>query len=156
MAHVLLNMSKLFYCHHISSMKEAYNHNQEAAIQLMQNQIGQMAEGFQESPLDGSLSSVSRFQKKGRESETITEVVEIASSQSTPLVPPPETPPLIDIIDSSCDKFPIENNSLSGNPTPSSDSVVESPSPSRIPCGDSDSLVEESGHPLAQYDESLT
>ncbi|GJR75994.1 hypothetical protein Tco_0088359 [Tanacetum coccineum] len=213
--------------HHISSMKEAYNHNQEAAIQLMQNQIGQMAEGFQESPLgvlpsntvtkplaelnvitsmdgltlDGSfIHHFLVYQKKEQESETITEVVEIASSQSTPLVPPPETPPLstpkpkedpkpnpheplipypsrlkeeqfqalenptgradhfvyrIDIIDSSCDKFPIENNSLSGNPTPSSDFVVESPSPSRIPCGDSDSLVEETDTLLSHIDDSL-
>ncbi|GKE41475.1 hypothetical protein Tco_1468759, partial [Tanacetum coccineum] len=32
--------------------------------------------------------------EKEQESETITKVVEIASSKSTPLVPPPETPPL--------------------------------------------------------------
>ncbi|GKG17663.1 hypothetical protein Tco_0362620, partial [Tanacetum coccineum] len=49
----------------------------------------------------------------------------------------------IDIVDSLCDNFPIENNSMSGNPAPSSDSVVESPSPSPIPYKDSDSLVEE-------------
>ncbi|GJV30498.1 hypothetical protein Tco_1386946 [Tanacetum coccineum] len=34
------------------------------------------------------------YQEKEQEPETITEVVEIPSSQSTPLVPPPETPPL--------------------------------------------------------------
>ncbi|GJV90516.1 hypothetical protein Tco_1538329 [Tanacetum coccineum] len=125
--------------------------------------------------LDGSFIPNSNFlvyQEKKQEPETITEVVEIASSKSTPLVPPPETPPLftpkpkenfepnphqplipypsrlkeenfqalknptgraghfiyrIDIVDSLCDKFSIENNSMSGNPTPSSDFVVESP-----------------------------
>ncbi|GJY14716.1 hypothetical protein Tco_0385138 [Tanacetum coccineum] len=159
--------------------------------------MGQMAEGFQESPLgvlpsntmtdplaklnvitsvdgltlDRSFIPHSNFlvyQEKEQESETITEVVEIASSKSTPIVPPPTTPPLstpklkedlepnphqplipypsrlqeenfqalenptgrvdyfvyrLDIVDSLCDKFPIENNSLSGNPTPSSDSM---------------------------------
>ncbi|GKF60146.1 hypothetical protein Tco_0176932 [Tanacetum coccineum] len=34
------------------------------------------------------------YQEKEQEPETITEVVEIASSKSTPLVPPSETPPL--------------------------------------------------------------
>ncbi|GJS50628.1 reverse transcriptase domain-containing protein [Tanacetum coccineum] len=169
----------------ISSMQEAYNRNQEASIQLMQNQMGQMEETFQERPscvppsdtetylreerkavttmsgltLDGSFIPHSDFlvyQEKEQEPETITEVVEVASSQSTPLVPPPETLPLstpkpkenlkpnphqppipsrlqeekfqalknstgradyfvyrIDIVDSLCDKFPIENNSLS-------------------------------------------
>nr|GEU95825.1 hypothetical protein [Tanacetum cinerariifolium] len=53
--------------YHIANMQETYDRNQEAVIQLMQNQI---------------------------EPETITEVVEIASSQSTPLVQPLETPPL--------------------------------------------------------------
>ncbi|GKE33947.1 hypothetical protein Tco_1453269 [Tanacetum coccineum] len=105
------------------------------------------------------------YQDEELEPETITKVVEIASSQSTPLIPHPETPPLskedlepnphqplipypsrlkeenfqalenptgradhfvyrIDIVDSLCDKFPIENNSMSGNPTPSSDYVT--------------------------------
>ncbi|GJT10360.1 hypothetical protein Tco_0857402 [Tanacetum coccineum] len=47
--------------------------------------------------LDGSFIPHSNFlvyQDEELEPETITEVVEIASSQSTPLVPPPETPPL--------------------------------------------------------------
>ncbi|GJW84066.1 hypothetical protein Tco_0157211 [Tanacetum coccineum] len=203
----------------ISSMQEAYNQNQEASIQLMQNQMGQMEETFQERPscvpssdtetypqeerkavttmsgltLDGSFIPHFNFlfyQEKEQESETITEVVEIASSQSTPLVPPLETPPLsapkpeedrkpnphqlsipswfkeeifqalenptgradhfvykIDIVDSLCDKFPIKNNSLSGNPTPS-DSMVESPSPSPIPYEDSDSLIRVVAVPL--------
>ncbi|GJY86271.1 reverse transcriptase domain-containing protein [Tanacetum coccineum] len=196
--------------YHIASMQETYNRNQEVAIQLIQNQMGQMAEALQERPscvpssntvtkprvelksittvdgltLDGSLiphSNLLVFQ----EPETITGVVEIASSQSTPLAPPPETLPLstpkpkenpklnprqplissrlqkdkfqalenptgcadhfiyrIDIVDSLCDKFPIENNSLSDNPTPS-DLVVASLSPSPTPCGDSDFLLEE-------------
>ncbi|GJW64923.1 hypothetical protein Tco_0116807 [Tanacetum coccineum] len=138
-------------------------------------------------------------EKNKLEPETITEVVEIASSQSTPLVSPSETPPLfapkpkknldpnphqplipypsrlqeenfqalenptghadhfiyrIDIVDSLCDKFPIENNSLSGNSTPSSDFVVESLSPSLIPCGDSDSLVEEISTLLSHFNDS--
>ncbi|GJZ30705.1 putative reverse transcriptase domain-containing protein, partial [Tanacetum coccineum] len=180
--------------YHFASIRETYDHNQEASIQLMQNQMGQIAEAFQESPLgvlpsntvtdplaelnvitsmdgltlDGSFTPHSNllvYQEKEQEPETITEVVEIASSKSTPLVPPPETPPLstpkpkenlkpnphqlliqeekiqalenptrradhfvyrIDIVDSLCDKFPIENNSLSSNPT-QSDSMVESP-----------------------------
>ncbi|GJT39496.1 hypothetical protein Tco_0939361 [Tanacetum coccineum] len=128
------------------------------------------------------------YQEKDQEPETITEVVEIASSKSIPLVPPLETPPLsapkpkedlkpnpyqppipypcrlheekfqalenpmrradhfvyrIDIVDSLCDKFHIENNSLSGNPTPSSNLVVESLSPSLTPSGEIDLLLEE-------------
>ncbi|GJZ52373.1 hypothetical protein Tco_0606888 [Tanacetum coccineum] len=107
----------------ISSMQEAYNRNQEASIQLMQTQMGQMEESFQERPscvppsdtetypreerkavttmsgltLDGSFIPHSNFlfyQEKEQEPETIKEVVEIASSQSTPFVTPPETPPL--------------------------------------------------------------
>ncbi|GKC51149.1 hypothetical protein Tco_1073894, partial [Tanacetum coccineum] len=61
----------------------------------------------------------------------------------------------IDIVDSLCDKFPIENNSLSGNPTPSSDSVVESLSPLPTPFGDSDSLLEETDTLLSHFDDSL-
>ncbi|GKC30915.1 hypothetical protein Tco_1038209 [Tanacetum coccineum] len=60
----------------------------------------------------------------------------------------------IDIVDSWCDKFPIENNSLSGNPTPSSNSMVESPSPSPIPYKDSDSLMEETGTFLSHFSDS--
>ncbi|GKE02809.1 hypothetical protein Tco_1390792 [Tanacetum coccineum] len=48
--------------------------------------------------LDGSFLPHSNFlvyQEKEQEPETITEVVEIPSSQSTPLVPPPETLPLL-------------------------------------------------------------
>ncbi|GJS51082.1 reverse transcriptase domain-containing protein [Tanacetum coccineum] len=132
--------------YHIASMRETYDQNQEAAIQLMQNQMGQMAKALQESPLgvlpsntvtdprtelkaittmdgltlDGSFIPHYNFlvyQEKEQESETITKVVEIFSSQSTPLVPPPETPPLIDIIDTLCDKFPIQSNESSGRNT---------------------------------------
>ncbi|GKA51371.1 reverse transcriptase domain-containing protein, partial [Tanacetum coccineum] len=212
--------------HHISSMQEAYNRNQEAPIQLMQTQMGRLDVAFQERPLgvlpsntvtdplaelnvitstdgltlDGSLTPHSNFlvyQEEVQGLETIKEVVEIASSQSTPLVPPPKNPPLstpkpkeslepnspfipcpsrfkeeifqalenptgradhfiyrIDIVDSLCDKFPIENNSLSGNPTPSSDSVIESLSPLPIPFGDSDSLVEETDILLSHFNDS--
>ncbi|GKD02138.1 hypothetical protein Tco_1177112 [Tanacetum coccineum] len=181
----------------ISSMQEAYNRNQEA-------QMGQIAEAFQERPScvpPSDTETYPREEQKEQEPETITEVVEIPSSQSTPLVPPPETPPLsapkpkedlkpnphqpsipypsrlkeenfqslenptgcadhfvyrIDIVDSLCDKFSIENNSISGNPTPSSDSVVESPSPSPIPFGDNDSLVEETDTLLSHFNDSST
>ncbi|GKD53191.1 hypothetical protein Tco_1286578 [Tanacetum coccineum] len=104
--------------YHFTSMRETYDQNQEVAIQLMQNQIGQIAD-FQERPLsefpsntrtnppteltvitstdgltlDGSFLPHSNFlvyQEKDQEPETITEVVEIASSKSTPLVPPPK------------------------------------------------------------------
>ncbi|GKA00043.1 RNA-directed DNA polymerase, eukaryota, reverse transcriptase zinc-binding domain protein [Tanacetum coccineum] len=209
--------------YHFASMRETYNQNQDAAFQLMQNQMGQMEETFQERPscvppsdtetypreerkavttmdgltLDGSFIPHSNFlfyQEKEQEPETITEVVEIASSKSTPLVPPPETPPLstpkpkenlepnphqlliqeekfqalenptgradhfvyrIDIVDTLCDKFPIGNNSLSGNPTPSSDSMVESLSPLPTPFEDNDSLVEEIDTLLSQIDDSF-
>ncbi|GKA51025.1 hypothetical protein Tco_0744221 [Tanacetum coccineum] len=152
--------------------------------------------------LDGSFTPHSNFlvyQEEEQEPKTITEVVEIASSKSTPLVPPPETPLLstpkpkenlepnphqplipypsllqeekfqalenptgradyfvyrIDIVDSLCDKFPIENNSMSGNPTPSSDSVVESLSPSLITYEDSDPLLEETDTLLSHFDNS--
>ncbi|GJV23971.1 hypothetical protein Tco_1376666 [Tanacetum coccineum] len=148
----------------------------------MQTQIGQLEEAFQERPLGvlpsntetypreerkavttvsgltlyGSFIPQSNFlvyQEKEQEPETITEVVEIASSQSTPLVSPLETSPLIDIVDSLCDKFPIENNSLSGNSTPSFDLVVESLSLFPIPFEDSDSLMEETDTLLSQIDD---
>ncbi|GJY05885.1 hypothetical protein Tco_0371825 [Tanacetum coccineum] len=75
------------------------------------------------------------YQEKEQEPETITEVVEILALRSNTH--------LIDIVDSLCDKFHIENNSLNGNPTPSSDSVVESLSPSLTPSGEIDLLLEE-------------
>ncbi|GJU81636.1 hypothetical protein Tco_1284001 [Tanacetum coccineum] len=162
----------------------------------MQNQMGHIAKVFQErqscvlpsntdpraelnmiTSMDGLTLDRSLiphplvYQEEEQELETITEVVEIASSQSTPLVPPLETPPLstpkpkedskpnphqpIDIVDSLCDEFTIENNSMSGNPTPSSDYVVESPSPSPIPYEDSDSLVEETDTLLSHIDDSF-
>ncbi|GJX33358.1 hypothetical protein Tco_0243213 [Tanacetum coccineum] len=61
----------------------------------------------------------------------------------------------IDIVDSMCDKFPNQNNSLIGNPTPSSDSLVESLSPLLTPFGDSDSLLEETDTFFSHYDDSL-
>nr|GEW24058.1 RNA-directed DNA polymerase, eukaryota, reverse transcriptase zinc-binding domain protein [Tanacetum cinerariifolium] len=146
---------------------------------------------------DGSFIPRSYFlvyQDKEQEPETITEVVEIPSSQSTTLVPHLETPPLftpkpkenpepnphqplipypswlkekklqalenrtghaghfvyrIDIVDK-----PIKNNSMSGNPTPSSDSVVESLSLLPTPFEDSDSLVEETDTLVSHLDNS--
>ncbi|GJR25414.1 hypothetical protein Tco_1101646 [Tanacetum coccineum] len=105
--------------YHFASMRENYDHNQETSNQLMQNQMGQMEEIFQERQscvlssntdlraelhvitsidgltLDGSFIPHSLvYQEKEQEPKTITEVVEIPSSQSTPLIPPPETPPL--------------------------------------------------------------
>ncbi|GKA96695.1 hypothetical protein Tco_0818790 [Tanacetum coccineum] len=215
--------------YHFASMRETYDQNQEAAVQLTQNQMCQIAEAFQESPLgvlpsntvtdplaelnvitsmdgltlDGSFTPHSNFliyQEKEQEPETITEVVEVASSKSTPLVLPPETPPLfapkpkeniepnphqpsipypsrlqeekfqalenptgradhfvytIKIVDSLCDKFPIKNNFLNGNLTPSSDLVVESLSSFPIPFEDNDSLLEETDTLLSQIDDSF-
>ncbi|GJZ03433.1 hypothetical protein Tco_0536708 [Tanacetum coccineum] len=43
---------------------------------------------------------------------------------------------------------------MSGNPTPSSDSVIESLSPSPIPYGDSDSLMEETDTLLSHFNDS--
>ncbi|GJS30824.1 hypothetical protein Tco_0491444 [Tanacetum coccineum] len=109
--------------YHFASMRETYDQNQEAAIKLMQTQMGRLDKAFQERPLgvlpsdnktypreerkavttmsgltlDGSFIPHSNFlvyQEEEEEPETITEVVEIASSQSIPLVPPLETPPL--------------------------------------------------------------
>ncbi|GKE73181.1 hypothetical protein Tco_1535222, partial [Tanacetum coccineum] len=59
----------------------------------------------------------------------------------------------IDIVDSLCEKFPIENNSLSGNPTPSSDSVVEFLCPLLTPFGDSDSLLQETDTLLSYFND---
>ncbi|GJX41368.1 reverse transcriptase domain-containing protein [Tanacetum coccineum] len=96
--------------YHIASMRETYDQNQEAPIQLMQ--MGQLEEAFQERPLgvlpsdteiypqeehkavttmsgltlDGSFIPHSNFliyQDKELELETITEVVEIKSSGIT-------------------------------------------------------------------------
>ncbi|GJW57233.1 reverse transcriptase domain-containing protein [Tanacetum coccineum] len=145
-------------------------------IDFFYNGLSQSDQDFLNTRASGNLMSKNTHEAltiienkaKDLEPETITEVVEIPSSQSTPLVPPLETPPLstpkpkedpkpnrhqplipypsrlqeekfqalenptgradhfvyrIDIVDSLCDKFPIENNSMSGNPTPSSDSV---------------------------------
>ncbi|GKC77624.1 reverse transcriptase domain-containing protein [Tanacetum coccineum] len=103
--------------YHFASMRETYDQNQDVAFQLMQNQIGQMEETFQERPpcvpprdietypreerkavttMDGLTLDVSFiphsnflfYQEKEQEPETKTEVVEIASSKTTPLIPP--------------------------------------------------------------------
>ncbi|GKC59992.1 hypothetical protein Tco_1087590 [Tanacetum coccineum] len=132
--------------------------------------MGQMKETFQERPscvppsdtetypreerkvvttmdgltLDGSFIPHSNFlfyQEKEQEPETKTEVAYHFVYR-------------IDIGDTLCDKFPIENNSLSGNPTPSSDSMVESLSPLPTPFEDSDSLLEETDTLFSHFDNS--
>nr|GEX58159.1 hypothetical protein [Tanacetum cinerariifolium] len=61
----------------------------------------------------------------------------------------------IDIVDSLCDKSPIENNSLSGNPAPSFDLNVAPLSPFPTPFEDSNSLLEETDTLLSHSDDSL-
>nr|GEY04891.1 hypothetical protein [Tanacetum cinerariifolium] len=56
--------------------------------------------------------------------------------------------------DSECDLSSCENNSMNGNPTPSSDSEVESFSSSLIPYEDSDPLLEETDILLSHFDNS--
>ncbi|GKE15144.1 hypothetical protein Tco_1422721, partial [Tanacetum coccineum] len=146
------NKAKVRTCRNkpqVSSSGETYDYNQEATIQLMQNQMGQMAKALQESPLgvlpsntitdpraklkaitamdgltlDGSFIPHSNFlvyQKKEQEPETITKVVEIFSSQSTPLNLTGRVDHFVfgtDIIDSLFDKFPIQSNESSGRNT---------------------------------------
>ncbi|GKB23983.1 retrovirus-related pol polyprotein from transposon TNT 1-94 [Tanacetum coccineum] len=69
---------------------------------------------------------------------------------------------MIDIFDSTCEdhfhevlKFQKSIHPLSGNPTPSSDLVVASLSPSLTPFGDSDFLLEETDTLLSHFDHSL-
>nr|GEX30486.1 hypothetical protein [Tanacetum cinerariifolium] len=57
--------------------------------------------------------------------------------------------------DSECDLSSCENNSMSGNPTPSSDFEVESLSPPPIPYEDSNPLLEETDILLSHFDDSL-
>nr|GEU53932.1 retrotransposon protein, putative, unclassified [Tanacetum cinerariifolium] len=56
--------------------------------------------------------------------------------------------------DSECDLSSCKNNFISGNPTHSSDSEVESLSPSPIPYEDSDPLLEETDIILSRFDNS--
>nr|GEX56145.1 hypothetical protein [Tanacetum cinerariifolium] len=56
--------------------------------------------------------------------------------------------------DSECDLSSCENNSMSGNPTPSSDYEVDSLSPSHIPYEDSDPLLKETDILLSYFDNS--
>nr|GEW69922.1 hypothetical protein [Tanacetum cinerariifolium] len=56
--------------------------------------------------------------------------------------------------DSECDLSSCENNSMSGNPTPSSDYEVDSVSPSHIPYEDSDPLLKETVILLSYFDNS--
>ncbi|GJW71964.1 hypothetical protein Tco_0128881 [Tanacetum coccineum] len=161
--------------YHFACMRETYEQNQEAAVQLMQNQMGQMAD-FQERPLgelpsnirtnpltelklitstdvltlNGSFLSHSNFLEREQEPETITEVVEIASSKSTPLKknfqaldnPTGRADHFIYRID-IVDNLSIKNNSLSGSLTLSPGPVVESLSSSLTPSREIDLLLEE-------------
>ncbi|GKC41610.1 hypothetical protein Tco_1059332 [Tanacetum coccineum] len=119
--------------------------------------------------LDGSFLPHSNFLviNKDYEPETITEVVEIASSKSTPLVPPPETLPLF----SPKPKENIEPNPHEPLiPYPSRlkeenfqalenltrlDPVVESLSHSLTPSGEIDLLLEEYRHIFLSLDDSI-
>nr|GEW09965.1 hypothetical protein [Tanacetum cinerariifolium] len=56
--------------------------------------------------------------------------------------------------DSECDLSACENNFISGNPTPSSDSEVESLFPTPIPYEESDPLLEETDILLSHFDNS--
>ncbi|GJT11879.1 hypothetical protein Tco_0858921 [Tanacetum coccineum] len=126
--------------------------------QLMQNQMGQMADAFQERALDvlpsnTKTNSLAELKPSipcpSRLQNDKFQALEIPTGRVDHFVY------RIDIVDSMCDKFPIENNSLIGNPTPSSDSLVESLSPLLTPFGDSDSLLEETDTLFSHYDDSL-
>nr|GEX90371.1 hypothetical protein [Tanacetum cinerariifolium] len=159
--------------YHISSMQETYDCNQEAVIQLMQIQMGQMAEALQERSscvppsnivtkpyaelkaitimngltLKGSLiphSNLLVYQEEEQEQETIKEVaLEHPTGRADHFID------RIDIIDSFYDKFPIENNSLSGNPNPSSDLVVAHLLPHKKSSGNTTSHFD---HSLLDYE----
>ncbi|GJX99080.1 reverse transcriptase domain-containing protein [Tanacetum coccineum] len=69
---------------------------------------------------------------------------------------------MIDIFETTCDdhfhkvlKFQKSIHPLSGNPTPSSDLVAASLSPSLTPFGDSDFLLEETDTLLSHFDHSI-
>nr|GEX78070.1 ribonuclease H-like domain-containing protein [Tanacetum cinerariifolium] len=80
---------------------------------------------------------------------------EFIKSSVQNLVPIPSESEDISGSDSECDLSLCENNSMSGNPTPSSYSEVESLSPSPIPYEDSDPLLEETDILLSHFDSSL-
>ncbi|GJQ96117.1 putative ribonuclease H-like domain-containing protein [Tanacetum coccineum] len=56
--------------HHIFSMQEAYNQNQEAPIELMKTQMGQLEEAFKERPLDMLPSHTETYPQEKTESDT--------------------------------------------------------------------------------------
>ncbi|GJS15662.1 reverse transcriptase domain-containing protein [Tanacetum coccineum] len=175
--------------YHFASIRETYDLNQEAAVQLMHNQMGQMAEGFPENPLDvlpsdtetypreerkaitsmdgltldGSFTPHSNllvYQEKEQEPETITEVVEIASSKSTPLVPPPETPPLSTLkpkenLEPNPHQLLIQEEKKIDVPTILFIELILLILCSLIPYEDSDYLVEETDILLSHFDDSL-
>ncbi|GKC33531.1 hypothetical protein Tco_1045915, partial [Tanacetum coccineum] len=143
--------------YHFASMRETYDQNQEATVQLMQNKMGQMAE-FQERPLTLPLVPLP-------ETPPLSAPKPKEDSKPNPYQPPIPYPCRlqvekfqalenltgrvdhfvyhIDIVDPLCNNFPIENNSLSGSPTLSPDPIVESLSSSLTPSGEINLLLEE-------------
>ncbi|GJX31194.1 hypothetical protein Tco_0241049 [Tanacetum coccineum] len=157
----------------------------KAKVQTFRNKPQVSSKGGTSTQIDAIAALTKQVEALGYHIASMQETYD-PNQESTPLVLPPETPPLstptpkenpqlnphqplipsrlqkdkfqalenprgradhfiyrFDVVDSLCDKFPIENNSLSGNLTPSSDLVVVSLSPSPTPYGDSDFLLEE-------------
>ncbi|GJR76826.1 hypothetical protein Tco_0089191 [Tanacetum coccineum] len=141
--------------HHIFSMQEAYNQNHKTTIQLMQTQLGQLEEAFQERPLDVLPNDTETYPKKNLPIPCPSRLQnDKFQALEKPMGRVDHFVYRIDIVDSLCDKFPIENNSLSGNSTPSSNYVVESLFPLPTPFGDSDHLLEETDTLLSHFDNS--
>jgi hypothetical protein len=91
-----------------------------------------------------------------QEPETITEVVETLSSQSTPLVPPPDSPRCSSKLDNHSDFYvypiPIQIKERSGNPTPFIESIIpDSSHPSLTPVEGSDPVLEDVDISLNDY-----
>nr|GEW16986.1 integrase, catalytic region, zinc finger, CCHC-type, peptidase aspartic, catalytic [Tanacetum cinerariifolium] len=80
---------------------------------------------------------------------------EFIKSSVEDLVPIPSESEDTSGSDSECDLSSCKNNCMSGNPTPSSNSEVESLSPSLIPYEDNDPLLEETDILLSYFDDSL-
>ncbi|GJT81058.1 hypothetical protein Tco_1055400 [Tanacetum coccineum] len=157
----------------------------KAKVQTFRNKPQVSSKGGTSTQIDAIAALTKQVEALGYHIASMQETYD-PNQESTPLVLPPEAPPLstptpkenpqlnphqplipsrfqkdkfqalenprgradhfiyrFDVVDSLCDKFPIENNSLSGNLTPSSDLVVVSLSPSPTPYGDSDFLLEE-------------
>ncbi|GJY92027.1 hypothetical protein Tco_0507809 [Tanacetum coccineum] len=105
--------------YHIASMQETNNRSQEATIQLMQNQMGQLEEAFQERPLETPPLSAPKPKedpKPNHHQPSIPYPYRLQEENFQALENPTGRADhfvyRIDIVDSLCDKFPIENNSL--------------------------------------------